>query len=319
MRFPSEYGADEWFIGLPLVHGLKRARNVLLERTFRSARSRETNKLLAKHSGLAGGSLVMSIAFNQPWVIDLLTRMTKRHLEGTLIVLDNSRNSEARREIARICADRDVPYLGLPFNPERHPCRSNGIAMTWGYYNIVRELRPKTFAFFDHDLIPTAPLDIASLVQNQPVYGVLNHSAWGWNLWAGYCIYDFASVERFALDFNNDNPRLLDTGGRNWLQIYRYLDRSKVLFADWRREWLRDPADQAPRLVYFADDLLHVGGAGFGEHRNSRNEPELFQRLIRGFEDGATLDELRCIVRHVQPARLHGNADRIAEKSEGSR
>ena len=302
MRHANEYGLGEWLIGLPLLQGVKRARNVILERTFRSIRSREADKFLTEHAGLAAGSLVISVAFNQPWVIDLLTRMAKRHFEGTLIVLDNSRKVEARREIARICADRDVPYLGLPFNLERHPCRSNGIAMNWGYYNIVRELRPKTFAFFDHDLIPTAPIDIARLVQSQPVYGVLNHSAWGWNLWAGYCIYDFVSVERFALDFNNDNPRLLDTGGRNWLQIYRYLDRTKIQFADWHREWVRDPADARPRLVYFVDDLLHVGGAGFGEQRTSRNEPGLFQRLIRSLEDGATLGELRCIVRHVQPA-----------------
>lgn len=302
MRAAHEYGLGEWLIGSPLVHGLKRARNVLIERAFRGVRSRETGKLLAKHAGLAGGSLVISVAFNQPWVIDLLTRMAKRHLEGTLIVLDNSRNSRARREIARICADRDVPYFGLPFNPERHPCRSNGIAMTWGYYNVVRELRPKTFAFFDHDLIPTAPLNIERLVQNQPVYGVLNQSAWGWNLWAGYCIYDFASVERFALDFNNDNPRLLDTGGRNWLQIYRYLDRSKIKFADWRLETLRDPADGAPRPTHFADDSLHIGGAGFGEKSYSPYKPEFYQRLIRSFEDGATLDELRYPASNVQPA-----------------
>jgi hypothetical protein len=302
MRFPNEYGAGEWFIGRPLVHGLKRARNVLLERAFRGVRSRETDKLLAKQAGLADGSLVISIAFNQPWVIDLQTRMAKRHLEGTLIVLDNSRNSRARREIARICADRDVPYLGLPFNPEWHPCRSNGIAMTWGYYNIVRELRPKTFAFFDHDLIPTAPVDIGRLVQSQPVYGILNHSAWGWNLWAGYCIYDFASVERFALDFNNDNPRLLDTGGRNWLQIYRYLDRSKIRFAEWRLETVRDPTDGTPRPAHFVDDSLHIGGAGFGEKNRSPNRPEFYQRLIRSFEDGATLDELRYPASNVQPA-----------------
>jgi hypothetical protein len=270
MRFPSEYGADEWFVGLPLVHGLKRARNVLVERTFRGARSRETGKLLAAHAGLAGGSLTMAVAFNQPWIIDLATRMAKRHLDGTLIVLDNSRNAEARREIARICADRGVPYLGLPSNPERHPCRSHGIAMTWGYYNIVRQLRPKTFAFFDHDLIPTAPLDIARLVQSQPVYGVLNQSAWGWNLWAGYCIYDFASIERFALDFNNDNPRLLDTGGRNWLEIYRYLDRSKIRFADLHGEWVRDPADGRPRRTTFVDELLHVGSVSYDEKSERR-------------------------------------------------
>ena len=302
MRAANEYGLGEWLIGLPLVHGLKRARNVLLERAFRGVRSRGTDKFLAQQAGIAGGSLVLSIAFNQPWVIDLLTRMAKRHLDGTLIVLDNSRKAEARREIARICADRGVPYLGLPFNPERHPCRSNGIAMTWAYYNIVRELRPKTFAFFDHDLIPTAPVDIARPVRNQPVYGVLNQSAWGWNLWAGCCMYDFASVERFALDFNNDNPRLLDTGGRNWLQIYRHLDRSKILFADWRSEWLRDPTDGAPRQAYFADDLLHIGGAGFGEKSHSPNRPEFFQRLIRSFEEGATLDELRYPASNVQPA-----------------
>ena len=294
MRAAHEYGLGEWLIGLPLAHGLKRARNVLLERTFRGVRSRETDKLLAKQAGLAGGSLAISVAFNQPWVIELTTRMAKRHLDGTLIVLDNSRDANARKKIARICADRDVPYLALPFNPERHPCRSHGIAMTWGYYNIVRELRPRVFTFLDHDLIPTAPFDPARLVEHQPVYGILNHSAWGWNLWAGYCIYDFASVERYALDFNNDNPRLLDTGGRNWLEIYRYLDRSKIRFAEWRREWVRDPADGSPRRTSFVDDMLHTGGAGFGENSNASNDPAFYRRFVLALEAGAALDELRC-------------------------
>jgi hypothetical protein len=301
MRSANEYGPGEWLIGLPLVHGLKRARNVLLERTFRGVRSREADKLLAKQAGLAGGSIAISVAFNQPWVIELTTRMAKRHLDGTLIVLDNSRDANARNEIARICADRDVPYLALPFNPERHPCRSHGIAMTWGYYNIVRELRPRVFTFLDHDLIPTVPFDPARLVEHQPVYGILNHSAWGWNLWAGYCIYDFASVERYALDFNNDNPRLLDTGGRNWLQIYRYLDRSKIRFAEWRQEWVRDPGDGIRRQAYFVDGMVHVGGAGFGDKSYPPTKPEFFQRLVRSFEDGATIEQLRYPASNEQP------------------
>ena len=302
MRAANEYSLGEWLTGSPLVHGFKRARNMLLDRAFRSVRSRETDKVLANLAGLAGGSLVMSVAFNQPWVIELTTRMAKRHLNGTLIVLDNSRKADARREIARICADRDVPYMSLPFNPEWHPCRSNGIAMNWGYYNIVRELRPKTFAFFDHDLIPTAPIDIGRLVQNQPVYGILHNSAWGWYLWAGYCTYDFASVERFALDFNTDIPRLLDTGGRNWLQIYRFLDQSKIRFAKIRLETLRDSADGTARQAYFVDDSLHVDGAGFGDKSYSLNKPEFYQRLVRSLEDGATLDELRCPASDAQPA-----------------
>ncbi len=302
MRAANEYGLGEWLTGSPLLHGLKRARNVLLERAFRGVRSRETDKLLAGLAGVANGALTISVAFNEPWVIELTTRMAKRHLTGTLLVLDNSRKAEARREIARICAERDVPYLGLPFNPERHPCRSNGIAMNWGYYNIVRELRPKTFAFFDHDLIPIAPIDIGQLVQGQPVYGILNQSAWGWNLWAGYCIYDLASVERFALDFNNDNPRLLDTGGRNWLQIYRYLDKSKIRFATLRLEKLRDAPGGTERNAYFVDHALHVGGAGFGEKSYSLNKPAFYQRLVRSLEDGMPLDELRREPVNKQPA-----------------
>ena len=69
----------------------------------------------------------------------------------------------------RICRDLDAAYLSLPFNPERHPCRSHGLAMTWAYYNVIRPLQPRVFAYFDHDLLPTARYDL--VIQTRPAAG----------------------------------------------------------------------------------------------------------------------------------------------------
>ncbi len=139
MRALSDYRLADWSKGTPLVHGVKRARNVVTERIFRGLPARGYDAFMADLAARRPDVLAITIAYNTPWVIDVMTQVTPPNINGTLVVCDNSRQSAARREIARICKDRGVPYLALPFNLEHHPCRSHGIALNWAYYNIVAQ------------------------------------------------------------------------------------------------------------------------------------------------------------------------------------
>lgn len=292
MRAVADYELAEWARGVPFVHGFKRARNVAIDRTFRRIPARGYDRFMADLAGLQPQTVGVVIAFNTPWVIDVTTRVTKKNLAGTLIVCDNSRDPAARRQIERICRDRGVPYLGLPFNPEWHPCRSHGIAINWAYYNIIEQLQPKVFGILDHDLFPLNRVDLAALVADQPVYGALNPKPWGWGLWAGYCVFDRAAIAKFAPDFNNDLPRQLDTGGRNWMQIYRHLDRARLRFARQTNATLRCAGHDGPVRMEMYDDCLHVGGAGYAGTRGIVDKRAFVECVIRHIESGGTLGEL---------------------------
>jgi hypothetical protein len=292
MRALTEYGLGEWAAGTPLVHGFKRGRNALIERAFRGLGTRVSDKFLSERTGLGSKTIVSVIAYNVPWTIALMLRSAPRLPGSAFVIFDNSRDPDARREIERICRDRDAAYLPLPPNPERHPCRSHGLAMNWAFYHVIQPLKPRVFAYFDHDLLPTAVFDLASKVASQPVYGLRNESRWGWNLWAGFSIFEFAAIGDRLPDFNHDVPRNLDTGGRNWLRIYRHLDRSRIGFASLDQVWLRNPSGKAPVRVQLVDgSLLHIGGAGHSGNRNPPIPPAFYASILDATEQGANLGE----------------------------
>jgi hypothetical protein len=287
VRAVIDYNLRDWARLDPLVHGFKRVRNAAIERVFRHRRPDRLAAFVREHASACRGSVAFTIAYNAPWVIDLLTRLAPLELRATLVVCDNSRDREARRLIERLCGERGIPYIALPFNPERHPCRSHGLAMNWAWYNLVRAWRPKVVAYLDHDLMPLEPVDPASRVVHQPVYGVLNRSEWAWNLWAGYCMYDVGQVDAFDPDFNHDVPRRLDTGGRNFERLYRHLDLGALRFPDNVFERIRDPGDGREYVVNVVDrGWLHIGGVGFGAGRQAQGTPEFFRRLAERIAAG---------------------------------
>jgi len=293
VRALAEYQLADWAKAEPLVHGFKRIRNMAVERTFRSLHARGYDRFMAELAALKPQTLAICVAYNTPWVVDVTTQLTKRNLVGTLIVCDNSRIRAARIENERICKERGVPYLPLPINLERHPCRNHGIALNWVYYNVVDRVRPRVFGFLDHDLFAFERFDLAALVANEPVYGVFKTSPWGWNLWAGFCVYDRAAIADFFPDFNNDLPRRLDTGGRNWAQIYRHLDRARLRFAATRPATLHLPGDGEELVVELIDDcLLHVGGASFWHEAHRANIEAPHRRVVHHLNSGGALADL---------------------------
>ena len=172
MRDLKNFSAGEWLRFVPLEVAFKQARNVVRLAIYKKIRPKALTPFLVETERFGDQPVALVIAFEQPWALDWLLRMAQRNLaDSTVLVFDNSRRDAARRDIERVCGNRGVPYLALPVNRTRHVNRSHGMAMTWIFHNVVRVLRPRLFAFIDHDLIPVRRSGISERLADQPFYG----------------------------------------------------------------------------------------------------------------------------------------------------
>ncbi|MFZ2448700.1 MAG: hypothetical protein WAW37_20245 [Syntrophobacteraceae bacterium] len=292
MRKLTDYSRREWFRSKPLDHFLIQVCNDALQRGFLAWKPKALDRFLQNAGRLRGGNIGLVVAYEQPWALDWLLRMAARHIiDGTVLVFDNSRRAQARVEIERVCRERNAAYLPLPPNPTRHPNRSHGMAMTWIFHNVVRAIKPRAFCYIDHDLIPMETIELARTLGDQPFYGVLRTSLWGWALWAGYCMYDFETVRRLPLNFLNDFSNGLDTGGRNWSRLYRNYDRSRLQFCTDEGAGVVDPLDNTHRPIVTVDNRwIHLMGASY--HSGFRDMFDFYERLAKASDEGATLEML---------------------------
>ncbi|HVY06716.1 MAG TPA: hypothetical protein VHB46_12135 [Burkholderiales bacterium] len=273
MRHPSEFTALEWLELLPLRHAAKQLRNDAWLSFYYSKRPAQLDAFLDSQSHLAGKSIAAVIAFEQPWALNWLLRMAKRNVSDTnVLVFDNSRDHAKRRDIERACNDNGVAYLGLPANPTTHVNRSHGMAMSWVYRNVIRAIRPRSFGFLDHDLIPVRKATVADKLENQPIYGLVNVGKFGfWSLWAGYSFFDFALTTGKSINFLYDFSRDLDTGGRNWNSLYRDIDRTTMRLAVSLQVEMSVPSLGISRPVQFIDrSWLHLGGISYNDTLRDR-------------------------------------------------
>lgn len=285
------YTAWEWARALPLVHGYKLLRNSAIDRAYRLRPSDDLPAVMQEVHSLKGGVVAATIAFNQPWLIDLMIRSCKKNLvNATLLVADNSQSAAVRREIREICRTHGTPYISLPANPVRHPSRSHGVALNWVYHNVILDIRPRILAFLDHDLFPIRPVDLRVLVRDQPVYGPATSQSWrlsppnplAWSVWAGLCIFNFEAVPAEVLDFNTDRSRGLDTGGRNWAKYYRTLDRDSINLVKSQTVSVGDPNTGSTTDAYVVGDFLHVAkGAGMHDESRKRVFIDFVERIER--------------------------------------
>ena len=292
MRNLSQYSIKEWFCGDPLVHSFKQVRNDIIQNIYRAKRPETLEQFLKDTASLKGKTIAAIVAFNQPWTIDWLTRMAAQHVHNTAwLVFDNSTQKHIRPAIKKLCKERNIHYLSLPHNPEHHPCRSHGIAMTWIYYNVIREIKPRIFAFIDHDLIPFEKIDFDKILKKQAFYGIFKPQPLNWIIWAGYSIFNFSAVSHLPLNFNNDVPRGLDTGGRNWKCLYKKYNYSQLRFANCEDIDITDPGDGEHQTVSLMDNKwIHLCGAGYSEKFNSKLA--FFKRISKATDEGATLKDL---------------------------
>lgn len=254
----ASYAFEDWLHLRPLTQGWTEARRRREDRAFSARPAEGTKAMLAR---LARQSVALSVACDSAQAVDWQIRFCARNLRAaTLAVLDNSHDPEASAAVERLCRAADVPYLRLPRRPDDtcSASRSHGLALNWAWRNLVRPLAPPVFGFLDHDLLPLRPVDLAALVEDQPVYGMRVSRPGGWYLWAGFCVFRWPDVAGLDLDFRQDWFIGLDTGGANWARLYRHFDPARLRFA--REGWVELGRDDAGTAIVAdrADDWLHL-------------------------------------------------------------
>jgi len=126
--------------------------------------------------------------------------------------------------------------------------------------NLIAPLGPPLFGFVDHDIFPTAPVDIAALLRDQPVYGRLVERFGRWYLWAGFSFFRGDVLRERKLDFRQDWFLGLDTGGANW-RFYAALDRAALGFPHERQIHLDAAAEGTDDAIDLIGDWIHCGNA----------------------------------------------------------
>jgi hypothetical protein len=279
VRRLRDYALREWLSADPLRHGARRARNYAILQSYKRRRiDRQAELIAALRPGAEGKTAVFTVAFNNHRTIAWLADGFLRHGRGALLVVcDNSPAESERRMIAAACHAREVAYVPLPRPPLArllltNPPLSHGMALSWIFYNLVRPLAPRVFAFIDHDLIPLSPFDLGDRLGDRPVYGLKsNRQDFGtWSLWAGYSVFDFAAVGALPLDFTTDAPLHLDTGGQNWMRLYRYIRPETLRFAEHRSRRVQLDGGDVPVSVEMVDEWLHIGGISYRDDAGAR-------------------------------------------------
>ena len=288
MRDLSQYTCSEWLRSKPVVALFKEFRDAALRDFYCRRRPASLGRILAEHAYLRGGRIAVIIAYEQAWLIAHLAARLKRFVpDFHPIVFDNSPTAEARAAIARTAAAGGVAYCALPDNPIRNINRSHGNALNWVYRNVLLALDPEMFALLDHDLFPRAQVDIASLLGNQPFYGLKLDRGFGWALWAGYSIFRLSAIREARPDFNPDMDRGLITGGRNHSRIYQDHDPAALRFASYDGRWLKDEVHGVNYFCEIVDGWFHVGGPAFRQHKATSRS--FFEPLL---ENPEALDAL---------------------------
>ena len=276
MRKISEYGLNELAQLTFVKDFLKEKRNDFMFRRYIGKAASQEKDFLDRCKALAGGNIISIIAFEQPLVLGWLLALCKVYLsEFEILVFDNSLRSELRKDIEEVCRKHGARYLALPPNRTRHVNRSHGLAMSWVYHRIVRHIKPRYFGYLDHDMLPIGNISIIDKLQRQPVYGVANPGNNNyWNLWAGYCFFDYAQIGERPLNFLYDFTRYLDTGGRNWDVLYKGLDIKNLDFAPLADREIKLESGATARTVQFVDDQwIHIGGISYN---NNFDEKRVF-------------------------------------------
>jgi len=292
MRDLKNFTAVEWLKLTPLHHAIKQWRNDLMLLAYRHRQAVGEQTFLADCARLRGRNIALVIAFEQPWALDWLLAKSKQNLQDcTVLVFDNSLRREARAEIAAVCAKHGTPYLSLPSNRTLHVNRSHGLAMSWVFHRIVRAIEPATFAFLDHDLIPVLPMQLEERLGAQDCFGLINDSAWAWQLWAGYCLFRYAKVRDLPMNFLYDFSRGLDTGGRNWPWLYRHLEHHSLRFAENTLLTVANPVDGERREVQVVDGRwVHIGGISYNNNADAKRQ--FFENLASAIDQGKSWEAL---------------------------
>lgn len=294
MRSFKFFTLAEWLRLKPVIFLWKELRNDLLLAFYKRKTVILEEDFIQKNQKFQNKKLLIVIAFEQIKVLEWMFSFAKDNVDDfKIMVFDNSRDLHLREQIKQLCSAYKIPYLALPKNLTRHPNRSHGMAMTWVFHRIIQRIEPEWFGFLDHDMIPVQPFYFQEkIAKNMSCYGALNEGNFGyWNLWAGYCFFQYKKYANRPLNFLYDFSRGTDTGGRNWDLVYQEQEKTSKLFAQDEKFQLTLGSGLTAHVQVIDQVWIHVGGVSYN---NNLAPKELFyEELMDAFKAGVTFEQLR--------------------------
>lgn len=134
---------------------IKNIRNNVINYLYQGLAKDRAARFSAEITMLKPKNVIITIAYNTPWCIDVLAKQWSYFCEDAiLIVFDNSNNSKKANEIKQICRNRSILYCKLPQNPEWSPNLSHGIALNWAWNNVIKKCYLQNAGIIDHDCFP---------------------------------------------------------------------------------------------------------------------------------------------------------------------
>lgn len=184
-----------------------------------------TNDINIKNSEL----LITTIAFNNLEILKIQKEYIKNNLKESYnqLIADNSNYKIISEEIRIWCKKENIPYIKIPHNPYKNPSKSHGFAINWTYRNIIQKYKPKYFGFIDHDIFPYKKTYITPYAKNN-IFGLVQERGKKWYLWAGFCFFNYEKTKKYKLNFMP--AKGLDTGGSNYNNIYKHIDKNNLSF-----------------------------------------------------------------------------------------
>lgn len=169
----------------------------------------------------------VTIAFNDSRLIGLQLEALEKFVapDFAVLIIDNSLEQRARREIQEVCAQHGAAYLRGPWNLFSlfQGSLSHSSTLDWVWRGLLRRLSAKTIVLLDHDVFPVAPIAQADLLRGAIAAGREERRAGMWYLWPGLLAI---SLERFCNDRFTFMPyRELDSAGSLWVPYYSRLPR----------------------------------------------------------------------------------------------
>ncbi len=289
MRELKHYKTKDWLLFQPIVDVFKDTRNDFYSLVYcKRIPAGHENFLTSLGQQEYSGNIIISIAYNCVETIALLVNAVNKNINNSLLIIaDNSSSKTSRKAIKALCEQHQITYFGLPSNKTSHANRSHSLAVQWCYKNIIDSIQPEIFTFLDHDLLPKKAYDFESKISNQAFYGTYWQSKYSnaWQLWAGFCTFRYAEISQYKLNFLYDFANGLDTGGRNYAQLYRHLDKETLNFSSDDRVYFLpndEQADQEVTLQIIDDCWVHMGGAA--HLKDYENRFEVFSKQMKALD-----------------------------------
>jgi hypothetical protein len=256
---------------IDLARGLK---NVFLYKLFINSSGKQSTTCNTEERQDENAIDIVSIAFNNPWVIEQQIRLVKKNVLDLCIfaVADNSSDDTSRKQIYELCKASQTPYINVPMNPhKKRKCSdSHGVVLNWVYKHYIVKRKTAFFGFVDHDIFPIRPHHIIPNLIGKKVYGHLQTRDDKWYLWPGFCFFERSELINKKLDFRPEKN--MDTGARNWSTLYKNINPSELIIPRQSYGKLRDGDCMQADGYEIIGDWLHTFNASHWMKVDSKDD-----------------------------------------------